>query len=100
MVELWSTLNHSLVSFRGFLDHGPAIKHTSILSQVAEKATDRLYRAVPTGIAIWSVSVAEAAHFPPGMYVGSTIANRLLGATYEVESYTAEEFTFKKLRLG
>jgi hypothetical protein len=60
-------------------------------------ADQRFMKVLPTGIAIWSVAVAEASHFPDGMYIGCSIADALGPAAHGTQVFHAGTFEYFKL---
>jgi hypothetical protein len=97
MCDLWESLDKSLVHFRGFLDSGPAIKETSAI-QHALHDHPRFHCLLPTGIAMWSVAVAEASHFPDGLYVSCNLTERMPEYTYGSRVLGVEPFRFVTLK--
>lgn len=98
MTLLWSGLDREIIRFRGFLDVGPAIDEFSVLPQALAVHRDRFLTSLPTGIAIWSVAVAEAAHFPDGLFVGRRLAEHMTQASFDTPVLKAGDFEYVQLK--
>lgn len=95
--DLWELLDKNIVHFRGFLDYGPEIDETSVLGYVFDSVHERFVRILPTGIAMWSVTVAEASHFPDGIFVSTRLIDRLPYQQYSENVFQAGPFTYNQM---
>jgi hypothetical protein len=98
MTTLWSLLDRSLVVFRGFLDTGDAVGQTSPLTYVLNQTNDRFLRTLPVSVALWSVTVAEASHFPDGLYISALLASEFDQGLFETGFFEAPPFRYMKMR--
>lgn len=96
----WRTLDHDIVRLRGFLDYGPHIEETSTIASALGADGGRFIRVIPTGIAVWSVAVAESSHFPDGLYASDSLAASLPAESCEAERFAAGPFIYRPLRLA
>jgi hypothetical protein len=96
-VKMWGSLDKSLISFRGFFDRGLAVPETSVLATSLSSTHGRFLNLLPTGIAAWSVALAESAHFPNGIYVGSQVALALKADVCGSEAFTAGPFEYRRI---
>jgi hypothetical protein len=96
MLDVWGSLDHLAVRFRGFLGRGPAVAEVSALQHALHRHP-RFRPVLPCGVAIWSVAVAEAAHFPDGLFVAEDVAEEMSGFVYGPGTMTADLFRFRQL---
>ena len=100
MAHLSGELASSNTLFRGFLDLGVVVPETSALGHILDISHERFVRVMPAGIALWSVAVAEASHFPNGFFVGETIASWFEYAFYTENVFDAGPFKYKKIEFS
>jgi len=96
---LWHSIDHKLVSIRGFLDSGKCVRETSILSHILTFTPSRFLKVLPTGLAVWSVAIAESSHFPDGMFVEQKLASGLISRSFECTVLKAGPFEYVQMNL-
>ncbi len=97
--SVWCRLDRSILRFRGFLEVGQVVPDTSVITHALGLTHGRFMTALPVGVAAWSVAVAEASHFPDGIFVSARLAEGLIPAQYAPEVYSAERFKYRQLQL-
>lgn len=99
MIELSRRVDRSIISFRGFLDQGVVPSEYSILAYAYSSSHQRLVRVVPPSVALWSVSLAEASHFPAGQYVAESLVPSFNPSILKEEPYIADQFKYRMLNI-
>lgn len=98
MRALWEGLDKSLVQFRGFLDAGDFVVEGSLIAHTLAMTQPRFMRFLPVGLAAWSVALAEASHFPDGLFVSRSLTSQL-DVEFEQEVLAAGPFEYLQLRI-
>jgi len=97
MLHLWSRLDRSLLQFRGFLDVGEVVPETSAITHALALRHGRFMKAIPVSVAAWSVAMAEASHFPDGLFVSVRLTQGLPDVQFTSEVYSAGRFEYRQM---
>jgi hypothetical protein len=99
-VELFKTVSCHSLPFRLFVDKGIAIPMTDDIAKALATTTERFSRIMPVSTATWSVFLAEASHFPEGVFLGISLLSSLHDVHTEKKEFEAGPFSFFKLILS
>jgi len=100
MLTLWRRLHPTQLRFRGFLDIGECVDETSVISHVLSATDPSFLKLLPSGLAAWSVTVAEASHFPDGLFVSERLSTEMRGDLFEAGTFHAGPFQYRKVRVA
>jgi len=91
--KLWNKISD--LPYRLFIETGDSINETTpIFQQIIRN--ERYITITPVSYAFWSVCIAEASHFPEGVFLGKklwTITEEKLSN----DVFTAEHFIYRKI---
>jgi|GEM_PF-6674248 len=95
-IDFYKNIKHP---YRVFIDSGKSIKNKTGYGKLANHISERYQNLLPISFGLWSVSVAESAHFPTGIYVGQDICKKLSSKFKFDGVYEVQDFTYKMLKL-
>jgi len=91
--DLWSRI--SQLPYRIFIDAGDVLNDNVPISQQIIRSK-RFINVIPVSYAFWSVCVAEAEHFPEGIFIGKELW-KITTKTLSDEVFEAKQFLYKKI---
>lgn len=99
MAAVWKRLDRNVLRFRGFMEAGDFIVETSPLAYALGSSSSRFARVIPASVAVWSLAMAEASHFPDGLFVSMRLLPQFRDVSMDGAQYQAGPFEYRRLTL-
>lgn len=76
-LDLYRRVESVGIPFRLFADSGYAVPSTDTMGEAMVTGTGRYQVVMPVSLAVWAVFLAEASHFPNGIFLGADLINSM-----------------------